>query len=307
MSRSLLTFSVLFVVLSAITILVFRKYLALGINHSIYYCQSLLGSSSLHIPRELNLLIVVGGLFFLAIILIKLVGMFLRLNSLREKISNEVDLPKSLELLTCQLNLTGKVKLINSKRPLAYCLGFRHPKIYVSLALLNTMSRLETKAILLHEKYHLDHHDGLTLLIGQITENLFPFFPVISDLVNNFRVKREIKADDFAIGVLGHEAPIISALRKLLSFENPSVAVLPAFTDSDTFEVRVLALAGKKSARRFNSINMFLSVLAFLTILGVVATPISAYEIHHDQTDVVVVCLNSHPRNFSTPSLQIPH
>jgi beta-lactamase regulating signal transducer with metallopeptidase domain len=37
------------------------------------------------------------------------------------------------------------------------------------------MSKEELEVILRHEKYHLEHRDGLTLLLATVVESLFPF------------------------------------------------------------------------------------------------------------------------------------
>lgn len=307
MNKNLVVFSSLFMVLSLAAFLFFKKYLSLGIYHSIYYCQTLFGGTMRQIPRELNILIIGSALALVGLVSLRLLLLFSKLKSFQKSVRSTNVLPNSLQGLISELGLNGKVHLVSANKPFAFCWGIRNPRICLSTKVIKLMSREETRAILLHEKYHLDHHDGLTLLIGRITENLFPLFPVISDLVSNFRVKREISADYFAIKHMGKQVPIKNALRKLLFFENRAVAVFPAFTDSDTLEGRILALTGKKSPPRLNLINVFLSVSVFLIILGVVATPISAYEIHHDQTDAVVVCLNSNVRNFSVPASQTPY
>lgn len=309
MSKNLLVFVALFLVLSFGTFLVCRKYIALGINHSIYYCQTLFGSAFPHIPKELNLIIAMAGLFTLGVILLKIISTFFQLKTLQKEMTNEASLPERLQILIADIDLTGKVKLINSKKPFAFCLGLLHSKIYMSSALLETMSVLELKGILLHERYHLDNHDSLTLFIGRVTENLFPFFPIVSDLISNFRIKREINADKAAVMSLGNNDAIISALRKFLVFGAPLITSYPSFADIDTLEGRILTLTNKSLSRKFNPVNLFLSSISILVFIATAITPISASEIHRGQTDIVLVCLNSHasPNLFSLPASQIAH
>lgn len=309
MSKHILTFAALFLALSIGTLLVCRKYLALGISHSIYYCQTLFGSAFPHIPKELNLIIASAGLFTLGVILLKIINTFFQLKTLQKEMTNEASLPKRLQILIADIDLTGKVKLINSKKPFAFCFGLLHSKIYISSTLLEAMSPIELKGILLHEKYHLDNHDSLALFIGRVTENLFPFFPIISDFISSFRIKREINADKAAVILLGDNNAIASALRKFLAFQDPLITTYPSFADTDTLEDRVLTLTNKSSPRRFNLVNLFLSSMTLLIFIAAVATPISASEIHRGQTDIVLVCLNSHvsPNLFSLPASQIAH
>lgn len=292
MSKNLFTFSGLLLILTVTTLLFFRKYLALGINHTIYYCQTLLGTSLPSVPKEVNFMLAVSGLLLLAMVLVKMIHTLLHIKVVQEKVKLEINLPKKLQILAADLNLASKVKLINSHVPIAFCFGLRQPKIYISSSLVKTMSPLELKAILLHERYHLKNHDSLALFIGKVSESLFPFFPVISDLVKNFRIKREINADNEAVKILGNRDVISGAIRKLLEFETLSASFYPAFGQADTLEERILALTGKKSTQKLNLISAVLSAAVFLSVLGVVATPIFAEEIHHDHTDAVVVCLN---------------
>lgn len=307
MSKNLFTFSSLLLILTVTTLLFFRKYLALGINHTIYYCQTLLGTSLPSVPKEVNFMLAVSGLLLLVMILVKMTNTLLHIKVAQEKVRLEINLPKRLQILISNLNLAGKVKLVSSQTPFAFCFGLARPKIYLSSTLVKTMSPLELKAILIHERYHLEKHDSLALFIGKVSESLFPFFPIISDLIKNFRIKREINADNEAVRILGNKDVITNAIRKLLLTETPVVSYSPAFAEADTLEERILVLTGKKSTRKLSLISAIFSATVFLSILGVVATPIFASEIHHDHTDAVVVCLNPYSRNFLTPSSQIPH
>lgn len=307
MSKSLFTFSSLLLILTVAMLLFFRKYLAHGINNTVYYCQTLLGTSFQFVPKEVNFMLVVCGLLLLVMILVKMTNTLLHIKVVQEKVRPEINLPKRLQILISNLNLAGKVKLVSSQTPFAFCFGLACPKIYLSSTLVKTMSPLELKAILIHERYHLEKHDSLSFFIGTLSESLFPFFPVITDLVKNFRIKREINADNEAVKILGNRDVITSAIKKLLIFEIPVASQYPAFAQMDTLEERILALMGKKRAQRLNIVSLVLSVTVFLAVLGVTATPISAFEIHHDHTDAVIVCLNPYSKNFSTPSSQIPH
>ena len=293
MNKYLLTFSGLFLSLSALVFPAFRKYLALGINHSIYYCQTLFGFVSPHVSKEFNLIIVSGGLLLLAIVFLRIIRTFFHLKALQKELTDEIYPPNKLENLISELNLANKVKLINSKKPFAFCFGLYRQKIYISSTLLEAMSHTEIKAILLHERWHLRSRDSLTLFIGRITENLFPFFPIVSDLVRNFRIKREINADSAAAISLGSGDAVISALRKLLIFETRLATIYPNFADADTLESRFLALANRNNPERLNLAGIFFSLFFLLVFLSIIVTPISASEIHRGQTDIMLVCLNS--------------
>ena len=92
---------------------------------------------------------------------------------------------------------------IQSEKPFAFCFGIRSPKIYVSSALISLFTKDEFETILCHEKHHLESRDALTLLVAHMVESLFPFFPLLSDLIMAYRTEREMLADRAATqGVL---------------------------------------------------------------------------------------------------------
>ncbi len=305
MSKSTIaTSAVLFLTLTVL--LVFRKYLSLGVYHSVYYCKEIFGKVVPYIPRELNILIAMIGLVLIGLVLVRLVLAIRGLIIFRETRKRVVVLPGQLDKLTRGLGLKDSVRLIDVSAPLAFCFGIINPKIYLSTTVVQLMTVEELKAILLHEKHHLDNRDSMTFFLGRLIENLFLFFPLTTEIINGFRVRREIAADGYAIKVLGQKEAIISALRKLLLVES-SPRILPAFADSNTLEERILALKGASGPKRISKVNVVLSCLGILGLLGIVVTPISAMEVHHNHADTVVVCVGSPTRNASFPATTIAH
>ena len=73
---------------------------------------------------------------------------------------------KTAELFK-KTGLQNKVYVISDSKIFSFCLGFISPKIYLSSAVLTKLNLAETEAVLLHEKYHLEHRDPLKILISQ--------------------------------------------------------------------------------------------------------------------------------------------
>lgn len=123
----------------------------------------------------------------------------------------------SLEIigLLRKMGLGNEVYVINDSRIFSFCLGFISPKIYLSSAVLIKLNLAEIEAILLHERYHLEHRDPLKILISQNIKRAFFFLPVFKDLNEGYVVGKELAADKKAIAVLGSKGVLIEALFKI--------------------------------------------------------------------------------------------
>ena len=203
-------------------------------------------------------------------------------------------LPNFLTKILDELDLSNELFLVNDQKVFAYCLGIRKPKIYISTELVKKMTRKELKAILLHEKYHLENKDPLIMLFVTTVQHLFPFFPFISDLIRNYRIDREILADKEAIKLLG-AAPLISTLKKLLNLEAASFAFTVGVSELDTLEPRIRALVRKdRRFQKYQPVNIVVSLFSLFIIAGFLLVPVRAEEL--------TVCLNSHVPNASIPA-----
>jgi beta-lactamase regulating signal transducer with metallopeptidase domain len=194
-----------------------------------------------------------------------------------------------------KIDLVNKVVTIQSKKPFAFCFGVNSPKIFISTKLISISTRIELKAILLHEKYHLEHRDALTLLVAHTLESLFPFFPILSDLILAFRTERELLADKAAING-STRGNLISVFKKLLRYERTTeeYSFVPAIVDNRTLDVRIRAVTQNKQYRHaFSLKNIFVSLFSLSMIIFFVITPVKALELHQDGQDVMVLCSNT--------------
>lgn len=157
------------------------------------------------------------------------------------------------------------------------------------------MSLKELEAILIHEKYHLEHRDGLIMLFATTTKSLFPFFPLFKDLVKNYQIEREVQADHAAIQKVGRPQSLISVLQKLLMYEPiKDLAFMPAMADPDTLEFRIKALVGTTlPAKGYSKFNILLSILSMAILTTLLIVPVQAVEIHDQGVDVMMVCLEN--------------
>lgn len=272
-----------------------QKFLPIFLRHTVYYCQSLLHSFSVRIPNRLGTFL--AGLLFLAVsfALVKLVIAYIKVVHFRKKLHSQIQDQTTFNQVISQMGLSRKAFLVSSEKPFAFCYGVRHPKIYISTAFFALVSQSELEAILRHEKYHVEHKDSFILLLGEVAQSLFPFFPLLSDLIHNYRIERELAADHEAVLGIGNSKSLISVLKKLLAFEPIEQYVYAsAFADHETLEVRIKALTKKGiHYRRFSVVNIGLSIVSIGMFMALVGVPVHAIEVHSQETDVMMICLRN--------------
>lgn len=294
-SKYLLAFSGIFVLLGVGVLVSSQKFLPLLLQHTVYYCESLLQSFSIQIPQSLGAVLL--GLLALVIsfTFIKFIVTYVKITLFRNKLHQNLQKNKQFDQIVSKLDLSGKVFLVNEDRLFAFCHGIRHPKIYLSSGLLSIVNTNELEAILLHEKHHLEHKDALVLLMAELAQSLFPFFPVLSDLIHNYRTERELSADSEVIQKLGDPASLVSILKKLLVAKPiPQIALAPALADHETLEVRIKALM-KKEVRftKFGLLNVLVSLTSIGIFVVLTIAPVQAIEMHDQDSDVMMVCLQN--------------
>lgn len=281
---------------SLISFLIF-KYFPFLFHTTIYYCQEFVQSFNLlALPKNTNLLVVGAVFFIFAIIFIRLVMTVFHLLGVGYQLHlHQVDTSTYLDTaLIEKLGLKEKIAIIKRETPFALCFGFFKPKIYLSTKLLEITSVKEQETILRHEKHHLDQKDNLTMLFAQVVQNIFPFIPSIQDVVLNFRIERELEADQAAVCNY-QKAHMISALKKLLLFEQSSqLAFIPSIASADTLEARIQSLVKNKVyIGRYKWRNIGVSISSMVILLLLAITPVQAIEFHDNGKDAVMACVSN--------------
>lgn len=294
-NRYLFIFAGITVALSYLILVVSRKFIPLLVRHTVYYCQTLVKSFSMRLPDNLGL-ILVGFLLLLAIFsLAKFIFTFIKIYYIKRNLALIVKTPFWFDKLSIDLNLKNKVFLVKSNKPFAFCYGLIDPKIYISTKLLDMTTKEELLAILVHEKYHLTSKDTLTLILASAAKSIFFFFPIFSDLIRNYKIEREVRADQEAIKYIGNKGVLLSVLKKLLNYE-PEFALdmVAQIAEYQTLEARINALGNKKiSGKRLSLVKAVTSTLSALVLLGLLLTPVQGVEIYQPEKDqdVMMICL----------------
>jgi beta-lactamase regulating signal transducer with metallopeptidase domain len=153
----------------------------------------------------------------------------------------------------------------------------------------------------LHEQYHLENYDTFIMIVASVMHSLFPFFPLVGDLINKYRIEREIEADKFAVGKIGDKLVLISALRKLLVFPTVEKAAVAAIADKDTLEPRIYSLVNKPFfQRQFRVRHLLITIFSSLVLITSIVIPVHAEELHHEEHDVVMLCTDGQCMNSCT-------
>ena len=247
---------------------------------------------SIQIPHLLPLLPFGIFVFFIGILLTKISLLFFHTIYFKQKLLVNLGNRKHLSVVLEKLQLSDKTLLIKHKKVFAFCFGVSNPKIYISTALVKLMDERELEAVLRHEEYHLKNRDNLVMVVVSITESFFLFFPILSDIIKNFRIGKEIQADRQAIQGLQDAKPLISVMRKMLEAPRLAVGFVPAIADTDTIEPRIKAIIRKDfSYKTFKPVNVIVSILIVLIISLLTISPVQAIDFHNQKQDVVVLCL----------------
>jgi len=114
-----------------------------------------------------------------------------------------------------QTGMDGRVVLLDVPDSFSFVYGVLSPRVAVSRGLLERTSRLELRAVLEHERYHLRNLDPLkVVLVRALTAALF-LLPALDSLCARYVAGRELAADRRAVAICGR-VPLASALLTVL-------------------------------------------------------------------------------------------
>ena len=297
-SAILLLLTVLALVAGSISI---TGKLAPFITHTFSYCESVVQTLSWQLPPWVMYSLLLTGVSLIFISLAKVILVSVHAFQLRKKTIRYEFSPQQQKLLQ-SLSLSKQVKVIHDSHPAAFCFGLLKPSIYISDSLLSILSLEELETILRHEQYHLEHKDTVIMLAIYSIRHFFPFFPLLSDLIRNYRIEREIRADQSAIAGRGESASLVSVLKKLLKYDRAIYAFAPALADEETLDARIQALVhGNFHFQAFRLQHIIVSIFSLGILGGIFFIPVQASEAD-PQKNAVMVCFYSNEK-VVTPHL----
>ncbi|MEF3306056.1 M56 family metallopeptidase [Paenibacillus sp. GYB003] len=126
------------------------------------------------------------------------------------------DTKKTEELLR-KFGLPGTTALavIAHSAPLAFTMGLYRPHIVVSSGLIELLSDEELGAVLHHERHHQASRDPLRSFVLGLCASVVWYLPILKWTSGQFRIARELLADEYAVSRSGGFEPVAGALLKL--------------------------------------------------------------------------------------------
>lgn len=141
-------------------------------------------------------------------------------------------------------------RVVADSAPHAFCVGWLHPRIYVSQGALNLLDAAEREAVFAHELHHAGLRDPMRLLLARsLGEGLF-FLPLLRRLAGRYEALAELAADEAAVKAGSGPQPLASALLAFDTHPSPAVVgIAPERVDSllgerIRFELPVLLMVG---------------------------------------------------------------
>lgn len=194
------------------------------------------------------------------------------------------------------LELAACVDVVATAQPFAFSYGWRKPRVLITRGLVETLDEQELLSVLAHEKYHLEQHEPLKILIARALRDAIIFFPILNDLVENYVLLQEIAADQTALARGATREALASALLKV--FRSPTWDALGVGAYSPFGErVQHLAEPHRKFNWRISWVRLLVSVVAVILLVLAVLHPMAPMALgealHADCHHVAVLDINS--------------
>lgn len=297
-NKTIIVYSSIIVSLILLLILSLNNLFPVAVQHTLSYCQA-----ALKVPSQILLsgIVIILLLPWLKLIFIAYKTLLFRKRLKFSKMEQEVN------FLATKYNLHNKVLVFNSPKAYAFCLGIKKPNIYLSTKIIKMMNKKELEAVILHEKYHLENQDNISLLLLSFAKQFLVMFPVFSDILENFIIKKEIEADQAAIIQLGSKKDLISAFIKLIKSQHNIFPATSYFSEPSTIESRINVLLNKHShLYSYKLRNIGISVLSLVALLIIMWAPVYKTEVHAKDRDEIMICLNKESCGVMCSSNTLP-
>ena len=241
-------------------------------------CTEVLGSLFVGMPIQLLLALSIPTM--LAVVCIgSLLWQVLATNRLRRSLTDLItDIePTPIHQLRRRLRLNAdSLVVVDSPRPLCFCTGFFHPRIYLSTTTVARLQEPELSAVLAHEDHHRRRRDPMRMALLTALQQALFFLPLVGVLRQRYTVAQEIAADNAALHQPGGRAALARALYQLSAAAVPR-GVAVAFAQRGLISVRVATLAGQRfSSAPVPFVHIIATAVAMMLFVFLLTPPASA-------------------------------
>ena len=214
----------------------------LTIEHALYSCKEAISGFSIWLPHSSPPLFVV---VLLLIFLTGLIFLIYQIIKTRKFVNNlllaKIKTPQRVNDIAKEIDILDKIVVVDTNSLTSFCYGLTLPKICLSLKIVEKLTDNELKAVLLHEKYHLQNRDPLKVLLSQVAISMFFFVPILKDFHKHYSYSKEIHADQI-VSHTKYAKDLKSALLKTLTSTSPNLSGVAFFSGEGILEERVKAL-----------------------------------------------------------------
>lgn len=139
--------------------------------------------------------------------------------------AHRASLPSELERTASHAGLAGRVDVLDDVHPCSFTYGLAAPRVLVSQGLIDAVTPDELRAVLEHERYHVQSWDTIKVVVARAAPSAFFFLPALAHLRDRYLAGRELAADRQAVRAVG-QRPLAGALYRVL--DGPTLADLGA-------------------------------------------------------------------------------
>ncbi|WP_052339911.1 M56 family metallopeptidase [Gorillibacterium massiliense] len=166
-------------------------------------------------PVRMNLMIfLVGSTLMISLgAVIREIAASLRWRKLELRLGDE----ERKRLLCTEHGLSPMdLTVIDHNEPVAMTIGVLRPRIVLSTGLISTLSSVELRAVIAHEKFHLMKKHPLAMLLLSLLALTFWYIPIYKWVMDKYKVLIELMADRHAVQTTGSAAGLGGALLVLI-------------------------------------------------------------------------------------------
>lgn len=259
----------------------FAKLIPLTIDHAVYICQKTFNNSVISIPHSMPLLFTtIFAFIFIYGVLLFSWKYFITCIYINSILKQRINVNPELKKLSKELSLLNRLDLVNYSSPLSFSYGLVYPRVCISTALINSLTRNELRAVLTHELSHIKNYDPFKIMLTQVVTAMFFFVPILKDFQKYFALTKEVDADRLALSAEGGSSDLKMALVKLLNGQSASAEIVARFTDNSDLEERIAILVDKNktSYLKVSGLNIALTLLFFISLIVFIQIPVYAVE-----------------------------
>ena len=192
---------------------------------------------------------------------------------------HELAVPEVVQARAERAGLDRRVVGVDDDAAVSFTFGLLHPRVALSRGLWEALDPDELAAVLEHERYHVENHDPLKVVLARSLPSALFFLPALRHLRDRYASAGELAADRRAMSSSG-AANLAGALYKVVAGP-PGIALgaTAAIGGDDALEARVeqLETGAAPAAKPLSRSVLVASLLGAGLLVGSAGASITAF------------------------------